>query len=191
VHATGPVPCRHPTCQLLSAACGYTSPSNHPHSGSVRDACAGHNPNSSLMASRCRQVYDSGAVVRLPFLTLSQLPPAALLNDPRLDYLPPGQSLPEVRRRRLNPAANPSSVPLSVLLGTMSPWGHRQTCPLQINCIVVRQFRQVAAALKVALKEACELRASPSCSSLTVRARAHGCSPLAHDECFGPCKVGA
>ncbi len=47
--------------------------------------------------ARLRQVYDSGAVVQLPFLTLDQLPPAALLNDPRLDYLPPGASLPEVR----------------------------------------------------------------------------------------------
>ncbi len=52
----------------------------------------------ALTAVRIRQVYDSGAVVRLPFLTLSQLPPAALLNDPRLDYVPPGQSLPEVGR---------------------------------------------------------------------------------------------
>ena len=44
-------------------------------------------------------MYDSGAVVQLPFLTLSQLPSAALLNDPRLDYLPPGHSLPEVSYR--------------------------------------------------------------------------------------------
>ena len=50
----------------------------------------------SAVMARLRQVYESGAVVQLPFLTLDQVPPAALLNDPRLDYLPPGASLPEV-----------------------------------------------------------------------------------------------
>ena len=65
--------------------------------------------------ARLRQVYDSGAVVQLPFLTLSQLPPAALLNDPRLDYLPPGASLAEVRSARASPGLC-TSCPLRLCL---------------------------------------------------------------------------
>lgn len=61
-------------------------------------ACRAAGGEASAAMVGLRRLYESGAVVPLPFLTSSQLPPAALLADAREGcYLPSLESLHLVR----------------------------------------------------------------------------------------------